>query len=68
MCQMKVVFDSGDKQETVMEHVTMLQKNRDGIEVSTLFEEPKTVAGVQVGRIDFLAGTVTLVPESSNSR
>lgn len=68
MCQMKVVFDSGDKQETVMDHVTLLQKTLDGIEVSTLFEEPKTVAGVQVGRIDFLSGIVTLIAETSNPR
>ena len=68
MCQMKVVFDSGDSQETIMEHVTLLNKTSEGIEVSALFEEPKTVAGAQVGRIDFLSGTVTLVAESSFRR
>jgi len=68
MCQMKVVLDHDGRQETIMEHVTMLEKTLAGIEVSTLFEEPKIVPGAQVGRIDLLAGTVTLVAEPSSRR
>ncbi len=60
MCQMKVMLDKEGQQELVMEDVTKLEVVEDGIRVSTLFEEPKTVSGVAVKTIDFMSGTLTL--------
>ncbi len=60
MCQMKVMLDKEGKQELVMEDVTKLEVTEDGITVSTLFEEPKTVPGVAVQTIDFMSGILTL--------
>lgn len=59
MCQMSVVLDHDGQQEKVMENVTLLEVVPEGVRISTLFEEPKIVAG-RVQRIDFMAGTVTL--------
>ncbi len=60
MCQMKVMLDKEGQQELVMEDVTKLEMDEDGVRVSTFFEEPKTVSGVVVKMIDFMSGTVTL--------
>ncbi len=60
MCQMKVMLDKEGQQELVMEDVTKLEVAEDGITVSTLFEEPKTVSGVAVKTIDFMSGTLIL--------
>lgn len=60
MCQMSVIKRSGDKEELVMESVTMLEVKGTGVEVSTFFEEPKFVADASVSRIDFLGGKVFL--------
>ncbi len=58
MCQMSVFVVENEKEELVMESVTRLEVREGGVEVSTFFEEPKFVPGVQVQSIDFLAGKV----------
>lgn len=60
MCQMSVFVVENDQEELVMESVTRLDVREGGIEVSTFFEEPKFVPGVQVQSIDFLGGKVFL--------
>ena len=60
MCQISVLLDMEDRQETVMENVTALEVTPEGVSVRSLFEEPKLVVGARVRRIDFLGGTVTL--------
>lgn len=60
MCQMSVLVRDDEKEELIMESVTRLEVKKDGIEVSTFFEEPKFVSGVQVQMIDFLGGKVFL--------
>lgn len=60
MCQMSVVVVKKEQEELVMESVTRLEVKEGGVEVSTFFEEPKFVSGVQVQGIDFLGGKVFL--------
>ena len=60
MCQMSVVKVGNEKEELVMESVTKLEVRDNGVEVSTFFEEPLFVPGVQVQSIDFLGGKVFL--------
>lgn len=60
MCQMSVLVRDREKEELVMESVTRLEVKDGGVEVSTFFEEPKFVPGVQVQTIDFLDGKVFL--------
>ncbi len=60
MCQMSVLIREDENEELVMESVTRLEVKNDGVEVSTFFENPKFVQGVQVQVIDFLGGKVFL--------
>lgn len=60
MCQMSVFLDKDDDSAIIMENVSLLEKTGDGVTVSTLFEEPKTISGVEVIKIDFLSGKVIL--------
>jgi predicted RNA-binding protein len=60
MCQMSVVKADNEKEELVMESVTRLEVKENGVEVSTFFEKPLFVAGVQIQSIDFLGGKVFL--------
>jgi len=53
-------FLKSENEELVMESVTRLEVKDDGVEVSTFFEDPKFVPGVQVQVIDFLGGKVFL--------
>jgi predicted RNA-binding protein len=62
MCQMKVLLESGGREEVLLENVTLLEKTPDGMRISTLFEEPRLVKGT-LRKIDFLAGRVTLQAE-----
>ena len=57
---MSVVKVGNEKEELVMESVTRLEVRDNGVEVSTFFEEPLFVPGVQVQSIDFLGGKVFL--------
>ena len=60
MCQMNVVLEHDGRQEKIMENVTRLEVNSEGVLVSAFFEEPKLVKSAWVKNIDFLGGTVTL--------
>ncbi len=65
MCQMKVMLDKEGQKELVMEDVARLEVVEGGIEISTLFEEPKLIPDVAVKMIDFLSGTATLQQKNS---
>ena len=66
MCQLRAVIETNGKQETVMESVTALEVVDDGVVLSTFFEDPKRIDGVQVQRIDFLGGEVVLTGADGN--
>lgn len=57
---MKIMMDKEGQQELVMEDVAQLEVVEDGIRISTLFEEPKLVSGVEIKNIDFLSGKAML--------
>jgi predicted RNA-binding protein len=65
MCQMKVLLESGGREEIILENVTLLETTPEGMRVSTLFEEPRLVKGV-LKKIDFLAGRVILREEEQH--
>ena len=60
MCQVNVVLDQNGDQEKVMENVTLLTIEPEGVTISTFFEKPKLIADAKLIKIDFLNGTVTL--------
>ena len=60
MCQMSVMLEKDDKEEMIMENVSLLEVINDGVRVSTLFDPPQTVPDVQVVKIDFMNGKVFL--------
>lgn len=63
MCQINVLLKKKDaEEEIIMEQVTRLEVLPESIRIASLFEEPKLVPGVAILEIDFLGGTVTLVP------
>lgn len=62
MCQMSVVLECDGQQQRIMDNVTLLEVTPQGVMVSTLFEEPKTVEAAVVGRVDMHAGLITLIP------
>ena len=64
MCQMSVYLEEEDREKLILENATLLEVTEQGASVTTLFEEPKTVAGAQVKKIDFLAGTVILTTKN----
>ena len=64
MCQINVVVEREGSREPVMESVTGLEVTDDGVLLSTFFEEPLKVEGVHIGSIDFLGGSVVLVPDA----
>ncbi len=64
MCQVSVVVDRNGEQEKVMENVTQLTMEPEGVMISTFFEEPKLIADAKLTKIDFLNGTVTLQTET----
>ena len=65
MCQINVVVEQEGKQKPVMESVTGLEITSQGIVLSTFFEDPLTVPGVHIKEINFLNGSVVLVPDNS---
>ena len=67
MCQINVVVEREGEQEPVMESVTGLEITTDGIVLSTFFEEPLIIPDVHIKRIDFLGGSVVLVPDEKRS-
>ncbi len=58
---MKIMLDKEGQQELVMEDVAYLEVVDEGIKISTLFEEPKLIPGVEIKTIDFLSGKATLL-------
>jgi len=66
MCQLRAVVQRDEHQETVMESVTGLEVVGDDVVLSTFFEDPLTIAGVEIKKIDFLGGSVLLVPRSAS--
>lgn len=62
MCQMSVVYEKNGATETVMENVTFVEVEADGISVSALFEEPRVIAAAYIKKIDAMGGKVTLAP------
>ena len=61
MCQATVyLVQDGTKQE-IMRKVTHLVHLEHGVQLTTFFEEPRTVPA-RVAEIDFLKHTVTLEP------
>ncbi len=67
MCQINVVVEREGNQEPVMESVTGLEVTMDGIVLSTFFEEPLVVPDVHIKSIDFLGGSVVLVPNEKQA-
>jgi predicted RNA-binding protein len=62
---MSVMMDNEGQQEKVMDEVTQLEVTSEGVILSTFFDEPKLVPGVQVKKIDFMSSTVTLTAINS---
>lgn len=60
MCQISVVIERDGVEELVMEDVTNLVVDSDSLQISNLFEGPKTVEQVVIRSIDFMAGKVML--------
>ncbi len=60
MCQMSVMIEREGIEELVMEDVTSLVVEPDGLQISTLFEGPKKVEHAVIRSIDFMAGKVLL--------
>ncbi len=60
MCQISVVIERDGVEELVMEDVTNLVVDSDSLQISNLFEGPKTVEHVVIRSIDFMAGKVML--------
>lgn len=60
MCQISVVMEKDGIEELVMEDVTTLVVDSDNLEISNLFEGPKSIQQVVIRSIDFVAGKVLL--------
>lgn len=60
MCQISVVVEKDGIEELIMEDVTNLVVDSDNLEISNLFEGPKSLEQVAIRSIDFMAGKVLL--------
>lgn len=60
MCQISVVVEKDGIEELVMEDVTTLVVDSDNLEISNLFDGPKSIQHVVIRSIDFVAGRVLL--------
>jgi len=60
MCQMRVMMEQGSGCDQIMEDVTGLEVTPGGVVLSSMFEEPRMIAGAAVKKIDFMATVVTL--------
>ena len=63
MCQLKAVVERSGGVETLMESVIALEVIPNGVILTTYFEDPLTVSGVRIRRIDFLGGAVVLTED-----
>ncbi len=69
MCQISAVVDKGDgSREIVMEAVTGLEVVAGGVVLKTFFEDPLTITGVFVKKIDFLGGEILLHQKDNGNR
>mgnify|MGYP001811738427 FL=1 len=60
MCQISGVIERDGVEELVMEDVTNLVVDSDSLQISNLFEGPKSFEQVVIRSIDFMAGKVML--------
>jgi predicted RNA-binding protein len=65
MCQLKAVVERQGSRETVMESVTVVDVTADGVVLSTYFEEPLTLKGMRIRKIDFLGGSIVLTEDNA---
>ncbi len=61
MCQISAVLYEEGHQEKIMDNVTQLEVTPGGLLLSSLFEEPKSLPNTMIKKIDFLAGTLTVI-------
>ncbi len=61
MCQMRVVLEQNDKNETIIEEVTKIEISDNGLILSTFFDEPKFIDNAMVKEIDCLGSTVIIL-------
>ena len=67
MCQITVVVEREGDRQPVMESVTRLEVTGEGVVLSTFFEEPLLVPGVNIKSIDFMGGAVVLAPDEKQA-
>lgn len=67
MCQLKAVVERQGSRETVMESVTTVDVTRDGVILSTYFEEPLTLRGVRIRSVDLLNGAILLIEQNKEN-
>lgn len=60
MCDFRVVLCQGDNEELIMENVTELRADGNGISLKSLFDGQKDIPSTILRSIDFLANTVRL--------
>jgi predicted RNA-binding protein len=61
MCQATVYLVRDDEEKEIMRDVILLEPMEKGVRLQAFFEEP-VILQAEIGRIDFLKHTVTLVP------
>ncbi|PID44989.1 MAG: RNA-binding protein [Proteobacteria bacterium] len=60
MCQIRVYMEQDGKEKLLLDDVTRLSIDNDGITVSTLFTGPAEIKKTVIRSIDFMAGKVLL--------
>jgi len=61
MCQATIYMLRDGQEEEIMREVIQLVPVKEGVQLQTFFENPRTVSG-RIVKIDFLKHTVTLLP------
>ena len=65
MCQMRVILETKTGPELIMEEVSGLEVQPEGVVLMSLFDEPRMIVGTSVQKIDFMATLVTLSPRGA---
>jgi predicted RNA-binding protein len=60
MCQTSAILEKDGGQELLLENVTSLEVESNGLKITTLFEGTESLPGVAIRRIDFTGGKVYL--------
>lgn len=60
MCQTRVVLEKSGDEEMLLDNVTGLEVSGDRVSITTLFEGAREYTQVEIAKIDFSAGKVTL--------